>query len=317
MKKTLLISLPLLLIVWFWGCEDEPDPKDCAGIAGGVASEDECGMCTGGTTGLIANYLQDCAGVCSGNSQLDCDDNCRSASYYDNLGDGYCDTVIPVLDCAEYNCDDGDCGTWNGSYCKGYDGISAIQWDYMGDVSYVYGTDPSMPQIFYWNNYYASIIGTYYFEYLGNYEQYYYYGYYTTYNSLGSANTNGDLLCFELFMFSLIGPAFYEWNLFDTDCYNYFDGLLGKMEIPFKEPNVNSDEYDNYLTEITRYNNNKSLEQIQLGESSLEKIRLTTFTQISNSQHDLRIDNIDSHPDVVVQQGKSYIMKYIRKEISP
>jgi hypothetical protein len=106
---------------------------DCAGTPNGEAIIDDCGICTGGETGLIANYLKDCSGVCGGNVVedcfgicngdrfLDCDDNCRSASLLDDLGDGNCDTGIPVFDCAEYNCDNGDCGTWidDESICSG------------------------------------------------------------------------------------------------------------------------------------------------------------------------------------------------------
>ena len=41
---------------------------DCNGYCGGEASIDECGMCIGGTTGLLPNYLMDCVGVCRGNN---------------------------------------------------------------------------------------------------------------------------------------------------------------------------------------------------------------------------------------------------------
>ena len=60
MKKLLLI---ILLIV---GCENPTEPADCAGVAGGTAANDDCGLCTGGTTGLEVNYLKDCAGECGG-----------------------------------------------------------------------------------------------------------------------------------------------------------------------------------------------------------------------------------------------------------
>jgi hypothetical protein len=41
---------------------------DCNGELFGSAIIDDCGMCTGGTTGLVANYLMDCAGICGGNA---------------------------------------------------------------------------------------------------------------------------------------------------------------------------------------------------------------------------------------------------------
>ena len=52
-----------------------------------------------------------------------------------------------------------------------------------------------------------------------------------------------------------------------------------------------------------------------LDEASLENIHITTFTQISNPQQDLGINDIDSHPDVIIQEGNNYIMKYVKKEI--
>ena len=41
----------LLLIV---GCDNStaPEPEDCAGVAGGTAVLDDCGICAEGTTGL-------------------------------------------------------------------------------------------------------------------------------------------------------------------------------------------------------------------------------------------------------------------------
>ena len=96
--------------------------------------------------------------------------------------------------------------------------------------------------------------------------------------------THGDLLCFELFMYSLIGPSFYEWGLSDTDCYNYFAGLLGRTRKSITIPENTSDEYNDYLSEIGRWNSDKHLEQLKLDDSSLENIHITTFTQIDNPQ---------------------------------
>jgi len=47
-------------------CSIEPEAKDCAGIEGGSAYLDDCEQCVGGTTGNVANYLQDCSGECGG-----------------------------------------------------------------------------------------------------------------------------------------------------------------------------------------------------------------------------------------------------------
>lgn len=40
--------------------------RDCMGLWGGAALFDDCGECSGGTTGKIANASKDCEGVCFG-----------------------------------------------------------------------------------------------------------------------------------------------------------------------------------------------------------------------------------------------------------
>ena len=64
MKRLLFIAL---LVVF--GCEDKQE-KDCAGVEGGVALSDSCGVCVGGNTGKIA-CTQDCADVWDGTAYLD------------------------------------------------------------------------------------------------------------------------------------------------------------------------------------------------------------------------------------------------------
>lgn len=50
-----------------------PVASDCAGVQGGLAFVNECGICVGGTTGLSLNEGKDCAGVCGGAAFLnDC-----------------------------------------------------------------------------------------------------------------------------------------------------------------------------------------------------------------------------------------------------
>ncbi|HEY3497567.1 MAG TPA: lysyl oxidase family protein [Polyangiaceae bacterium] len=44
---------------------------DCSGAFGGVAELDDCGVCSGGDTGLRPNADKDCAGVCFGEASLD------------------------------------------------------------------------------------------------------------------------------------------------------------------------------------------------------------------------------------------------------
>ena len=75
MKKLLLIALLIM------GCDNSTfyakAPTDCFGIANGTASIDDCGVCAGGTTGVIANADKDCAGECGGDevSCPGCTDN--------------------------------------------------------------------------------------------------------------------------------------------------------------------------------------------------------------------------------------------------
>jgi len=62
----------LLLIV---GCDNStaPEPEDCAGVAGGTAVEDICGVCDSDTTN---DCTADCDGVYGGTAIEDIDGNC-------------------------------------------------------------------------------------------------------------------------------------------------------------------------------------------------------------------------------------------------
>jgi hypothetical protein len=57
---------------------------DCYGVIGGDAIIDDCGVCSGGSTGLIPNGVVDCAGVCYGEAVID---NCGvcAAGTTDNI----------------------------------------------------------------------------------------------------------------------------------------------------------------------------------------------------------------------------------------
>ena len=53
------------------GCDSGPQ-KDCAGVENGTASVDQCGVCSGGTTGKTPNATcKDCNGVPNGGAQID------------------------------------------------------------------------------------------------------------------------------------------------------------------------------------------------------------------------------------------------------
>ena len=70
-------NLLTLISIIFFSC-DVTEPEDCTGVAGGDASVDDCGLCTGGTTELEINYLMDECGECGGDGVEDecgvCDD---------------------------------------------------------------------------------------------------------------------------------------------------------------------------------------------------------------------------------------------------
>jgi hypothetical protein len=57
--------------VTFTVVNNQSGTADCAGIAGGTAHLNSCGICVGGTTGLPENQGKDCAGVCNGTAALD------------------------------------------------------------------------------------------------------------------------------------------------------------------------------------------------------------------------------------------------------
>jgi hypothetical protein len=51
---------------------DPEKAKDCAGVCNGTAKIDECGFCTGGSTGRVAGFAKDCMGVCNGSTPEFC-----------------------------------------------------------------------------------------------------------------------------------------------------------------------------------------------------------------------------------------------------
>ncbi len=70
---------------WTSQCTCSGAPMDCAGVINGTATLDECGVCSGGSTGLLPNVDTDLDGV------PDCLDNCpgtNNAGQTDLDGDG-------------------------------------------------------------------------------------------------------------------------------------------------------------------------------------------------------------------------------------
>ncbi|SVD34395.1 uncharacterized protein METZ01_LOCUS387249, partial [marine metagenome] len=66
--------LPFLFIslILYWSCEDEAEPKDCAGVEGGTAVVDSCGVCDSDSTN---DCIQDCSGEWGG-TMFDCGGGC-------------------------------------------------------------------------------------------------------------------------------------------------------------------------------------------------------------------------------------------------
>ena len=99
------ILFAILLLIF--SCDNSTEPTDCAGVTNGVASEDDCGVCAGGTTGVVANSDKDCAGVCYGETT---DEQCYACEV----------TLSGTFDCA---------GVCNGDAvedCAGECGGSAV-----------------------------------------------------------------------------------------------------------------------------------------------------------------------------------------------
>jgi hypothetical protein len=122
--KYLFLFVSITLIFLNSGCDNSTEPKDCAGVSGGNALIDDCGVCISEESGLTENYLMDCAGICAGISLLDncgiCDDDESNDCLEDcaNVWGG----IAIVDDCGVcsggdtgqiFNSDDLGCGCFN------------------------------------------------------------------------------------------------------------------------------------------------------------------------------------------------------------
>ena len=89
----------LIIVALFMGCDNstEPEPEDCAGVAGGNAVEDCVGVCNGSAE-------EDCAGVCEGTAIEDCAGACDGDAVVDECGvcSGNNSSCI-LIDVQDYN----------------------------------------------------------------------------------------------------------------------------------------------------------------------------------------------------------------------
>ena len=175
----------------------------------------------------------------------------------------------------------------------GEDGSAAIAYSWMGDVSNITTDDTTMLGHSFYNGqyYYPAIPGTYYYSYYGEYE--WFSGYYTIYIEEGEMLLDGDDMCFELYMYSYIGPSFYEWTC-------DYEGVT----IPNISQSSSYSQYTNDMNKERKYYNEN------------DQITLDTI-EMSDSNVNFSKSDIDNHPDVIVETGGAgkyrFIHKYIKK----
>lgn len=109
-------------------CACNGEPVDCAGVIGGTASLDDCGICSGGTTGVEPNADGDQDGV------IDCDDVCpeffnpgQGDFDQDGVGD-LCDNCSWVANPDQADVD----GDGVGDLCEGSIGMDEVDAGFLG-----------------------------------------------------------------------------------------------------------------------------------------------------------------------------------------
>jgi len=322
---------------------------DCNGQCGGALlgtgdgiGNDQCGICGGGgpeepeftsiysSTGKECDCIGntwDCSGECGGNDDpivscsgwIDCDST--------ELHDGWCNSSSYA--CQETNCDEGDCGDWNGYQCVA---DAAIKYDLGSSndddhdyITDIHSTDPSIPSTFINDYYYPAIVGTYSYDFIIDWqsiEDEFVYGYYTTYNPINDHNT-----CFHLSM-GVLGASFYEWYPWaahigenNAACATYYgyDDLLSREYSNSQTLSGNRlEEYNKQLEQYNRYLIDKEKEKYILYERGIiigNIISNVTLTKIDNPLIDAHISEIDNNPNVIVQQENNYIMKYVKGKV--
>ena len=305
----------------FVSCDEFLTVEDCNGVLDGAAIVDDCGICSGGDTGLTPNVAMSCDGLCN---------NDLIPLWTESmLGNGVCNdgSSLVSLNCEDHNCDNGDCGIWNGDECFGLDGSSVIKYTDPNsipvDSSAVITNDPSIPENFTWDLYYSVIPGTYTFSY-PLHDSTIYEGSYSIFINSGSINNNGDNECFELQFWTYLGPIFsnYSWM---SECKDYWQSLNNsdRSFIPEREKiNINykigSKEEIAYQHYISRKAEDDRLRNLYGNTNNINADFKSNATIVNNEFDYNRImEEITSNPNVIIQQGENFIMKYVRKKIIP
>lgn len=284
--KFIINIIFLAIYMLFLSCDESFLVKDCNGVIGGTAIEDDCGVCSGGNTGFEHNADMSCNGHCLQGELI---------LALDNLGNGTCndDSWYIQLNCKRWNCDNGDCGSWDGNQCMGPNGASVIKYKdgSTGSVIDTFTTnDPSIPENFLWNTYYSVTPGTFAFSYTNYIDDTIWEGTYTTFINYGVPNSNsGNNECFQLEMYLSIGPIFSNYS-FTNECMEHWDSI---------------DRLDNSL--IVKDNKlNKYLEDINKNDYLENEI---SYLKI--------MEQVSSRSNVKIQKGKNFIMKYYNRKIIP
>ena len=316
--KSILKFFSLFIITLF---SSSCEITDCNNVPSGTAIEDDCGVCVEGDTGLIANATMSCNGECDGSSWL--------WSLDTSLGDGICDYgfwTFTELNCEEHNCDNGDCGTWNGTQCMGPPGSSVIRYENpstSSPVDSISTNDPSIPNVFEFDTYYPAEPGTYVFSYPnpsgGVWE-----GTYTTFVDTGTVNSSkASNNCFQLEFWNYLGPIFSNYN-YISGCSEYWESL-SRITKPITATNEKLDIfmenleikkqlfYEEYLTlrEINKAENEKL--RLIAGHSS-DMTHYNSNPIVSNKiDYDRILEEVSSNANIKIQSGKNFILKYYLK----
>ncbi len=228
-------------------------------------------------------------------------------------------TILTIFGCMGKDGVSGIDGT------DGDDGKAAIAYSWMGNIWDIWSTDTTIPQTFYNGTYYYyAEPGTYSYGYSGDGGSWT--GYYTIYINEGEPGTpgepgeegewfwqdgadgtdgvdgaDGDDMCFELYMYSYIGPSFYEW-------YCSWEGI----DLPRTTNNPNDESSERFEIDLSNEMNNYDNENQIITEDELMKLDKDNFDEFDF------VKSIDENLNTVTESGKigkfHFIHKYIKVE---